>query len=324
MILMSKRGFSSDLFIWIFAAVAGALLFLFFILWAGRHADTSSTVEDIEYLRTFEQQLSSLSTTDSLSKTLTFPRDLTIHMDCASFFTDKAQEATSLFLFSPATLTEQSYTLLGKPWHFPFYTDMLYYLIPKDTKIILYYEPQAASFATSLDVPSSMPLVSLPLSSYSAQRLQQELKSYQSATLVFVGHAPNPTTLLATLRSPSLNVLEVDLARSVVTFYPEQKEYPYYGEAHLFGAFFGPTQYACHTTRLVARLHQLATLYQHKTTLLQQKLGAGSSCQSFYGQATSLLRTLSTTTDATLLYSTTTSLQNLNEDLESHDCPTIY
>lgn len=324
MILVSKRGVSSDLFIWIFAAVAGALLFLFFILWAGRHADTSSTVEDIEYLRTFEQQLSSLGTTDSLSKTLTFPRELTTHMDCASFFTDKAQEPTSLFLFSPATLTEQSYTLLGKPWHFPFYTDMLYYLIPKDTKIIIYYEPQAASFVQALDIPASMPLVSLPLSSYSVQRLQQELKGYQSATLVFIGHAPNPTTLLATLRSPPIKVVEVDITQHLITFYPEQKEYPYYGEAHLFGAFFGPTQYACHTTRLAARLHQLATLYQQKTTLLQQKLGAGSSCQSFYSQATSFLRSLSTTTDPALLYSITTSLQNLNEDLESHDCPTIY
>lgn len=324
MILVSKRGVSSDLFIWIFAVVAGALLFLFFILWAGRHADTSSTVEDIEYLRTFEQQLSSLGTTDSLSKTLTFPRDLTVHMDCASFFTDKAQESTSLFLFSPAALTEQSYTLLGKPWHFPFYTDMLYYLIPKDTKIVLYYEPQAASFATSLDVPASMPLVALPLASYSLQRLQQELKGYQSATLVFVGHAPNPTALLQTLRSPPVTLVEVDITQHLVTFYPGQKDYPYYGEAHLFGAFFGPTQYGCHTTRMLERLHQLAILYQQKTTLLQQKLGAGSSCQSLLLQATSFLRTLSTATETPLLYSTTTSLQNLNEDLESHDCPTIY
>ena len=322
--MISKRGVSSELFIWMFAAIAGALLLLFFILWAGRHTETSTTVEDIEFLRTFEQQLSSLSTTDALSKTLTFPRTLTVHMDCDSFFTDKAQESTSLFLFSPSTLTRQPYTLAGKPWHFPFYTDMLYYLIPKDTKVIIYYEPSAASFVTSLEIPTSLPIVSLPLSSYSVQRLQQELQGYQSATLVFVGHAPDPTTLLATLRSPPLKLMEVDISRSVVTFYPERQDYPYYGEAHLFGAFFGPTQYACHTTQLVERLHQLAMLYQHKATLLQQKLGAGSSCQAFYSQATSLLRTLSTTTDSPLLHTLTHSLQTLNEDLESHDCPTIY
>ncbi|MDP1694235.1 MAG: hypothetical protein Q8L34_01725 [Candidatus Woesearchaeota archaeon] len=322
--MMSKRGVSSELFIWMFAAIAGALLLLFFILWAGRHADTSSTVEDIEFLRTFEQQLSSLGTTDAISKTFTFPRTLTVHMDCDSFFTDKAQESTSLFLFSPSTLNKQPYTLVGKPWHFPFYADMLYYLIPKDTKVILYYEPSAASFVTSLDIPTSMPVISLPVSSYSVQQLQQELQGYQSATLVFIGRAPNPATLLATIRSPPIKIMEVDLVQSLVTLYPEQKEYPYYGEAHLFGAFFGPAQYACHTTRLIARLHQLAILYQHKATLLQQKVGAGSSCQTFYSQAASLFRTLSTTTESTLLHATTRSLQSINEDLEHNDCPTLY
>mgnify|MGYP001598286739 FL=1 len=121
--MMRKQGVSPDLFVWIFSMVAGALLLLFFIIWSTQHAKTSTTVEDIEFLRSLEQQISALSTTDELSKTLTFPRALAVHVDCATFFTDKAVEQSSLFLFSPALLTGQKYTLVGLPWHFPFYLD---------------------------------------------------------------------------------------------------------------------------------------------------------------------------------------------------------
>ena len=103
--MLPKRCVSVDIFVWIFATLAGALLLVFFLLWSGRHATTSTTVEDIELLRSFEQELFALGTGDELSKTLTFPRALDVRVTCDTFFTSQAQEKTSLFLFSPSTLT---------------------------------------------------------------------------------------------------------------------------------------------------------------------------------------------------------------------------
>ncbi len=322
--MMRKQGVSPDLFVWIFSMVAGALLLLFFIIWSTQHAKTSTTVEDIEFLRSLEQQISALSTTDELSKTLTFPRALAVHVDCATFFTDKAVEQSSLFLFSPALLTGQKYTLVGLPWHFPFYLDMFYYLIPEGSLVLIFYEPSAATFVTALDLPPTMPVKSLPLSAYSLSTIKQHLQGYSRVTLVFFGRVPDTTALLAALRPTPTTLLEVAIQQSLLTFYPSGQQRPYFGNALLVGAFFGPEQYACHSQRALDRFHLLARLYQQKVALLQQKLGAGSSCTHFFSQANPLLTTLSTTEDSGQLHTLIASLETLQEDLAHYDCPQIY
>lgn len=322
--MLQKKGVSPDLFIWIFATVAGALLLLFFILWSGQHATTSTTVEDIEFLRSLEQQISSLSTTDALSKTLIFPKRLDVHIDCDTFFTDTAVEQSSLFLFSPALLTGQQYTLVGLPWRFPFYLDTFYYLIPQGSLVLLFYDPAAASFVTSLDLPSTMPVKSLPLSAYSLSTLKQQLQGYSRVTLVFFGGSPDTSALLAALRPTPITILEINLQQHLLTFYPSGQQRPYFGDALLVGAFFGPEQYACHSQHALERFRMMAALYQQKVTLLQQKLGAGSSCTRFFSQANSLLTTLFTTKDTDQLHALVASLQTLQEDLARYDCPQIY
>jgi len=322
--MRSSRGVSSELFLWIFSAIAGALLFLFFIIWSMNHTSTSTTVENIEFARSFEQQLSALSTSNELSKTLTFPKDISLHIACGYFLTGRAREPTSLFVFSPESIIEQQYTLIGKPWYFPFYVDTFYYLIPKQSVVVAYYEPSAASYATSLDVPSTYPLNLLPFSAYSLTSLKRELQGYSSTTLVFFGNAPEISSLLQALRPLPVTVLTVDLQQSLLTYYPEDKTYPFFGEASLLGAFIGKDQYVCQHQRSLEKFRLLATLYQQKTALLQQKLGPGSSCQQYLSQGGSLLTTLSAPLDPERLRATVTSLTAVNEDLLRHDCPTIY
>ena len=322
--MRSSQGVSSELFLWIFSAVAGALLFLFFIIWSMNHASTSTTVENIEFVRSFEQQLSALSTSNELSKTLTFPKDVSLHIACDYFLTGRAREPTSLFVFVPGAITAQQYTLIGKPWHFPFYIDMFYYLIPKQSVVAIYYAPSAAPFVTSLDVPSTYPLKLLPLSAYSLTSLKRELQGYSSATLVFMGNAPEISSLLQALRPLPVTVLTVDLQQSLLTYFPGDKTYPFFGEASLLGAFIGKDQYACQYQRSLEKLRLLATLYQQKTVLLQQKLGSGSTCQQYLSQGGSLLTTLTALLDPERLRATVTSLTAVNEDLLRHDCPTIY
>ncbi len=321
--MIHKRGVSSDLFVWMFALIAGALLLFFFITWSQRHAATSTTVEDIEFLRSLEQQISALSTTDELSKTLTFPRPFQLHIDCDTFFTDQASETSSLFLFSPSSLTGQRYSLVGLPWRFPFYIDMFYYLIPQGSLVLLFYEPSATAFVTSLDLPSTMPVKALPSSAFSLTTLKKELQGYSRVTLVFFGRAPDASTLLAALKPLPVTLLEVDLQRSLLTFFPSGQQQPYYNEAHLVGAWFGPEQYSCLSKHALERFRLLTSLYQHKVVSLQQKLGSGSSCQQLLSQAQSLLSSLPTV-PADQLHASVASLQSLNEDLERHDCPTIY
>ncbi|GEM_PF-4807879 len=321
--MLQKRGVSSDLFVWMFALIAGALLLFFFIIWSQRHATTSTTVEDIEFLRSLEQQISALSTTDDLSKTLTFPRSFQLHLDCGTLFTEQASESSSLFLFSPSSLTGQQYSLIGVPWRFPFYIDMFYYLIPKGSLVLLFYEPSAAAFITALDLPSTMPVKALAASAFSLTTLRQELQGYSRVTLVFFGRAPDASTLLAALKPLPVTILAVDLQRSLLTFFPSGQEQPYYGDALLVGAWFGPEQYTCMSKHALERFRLLTSLYNQKAVLLQQKLGSGSSCQQVLSQAQALLSSFSTL-DTERIHTSVASLQSLNEDLERHDCPTLY
>lgn len=322
--MRSTQGVSSELFLWIFSAIAGALLLLFFIIWSMNHASTSTTVENIEFVKSFEQQLSALSTSNELSKTLTFPKDMSLYITCDSFLTGRAREPTSLFLFGPGAITEQHYTLIGKPWHFPFYIDMFYYLIPKQNIVVGYYEPSAATYVATLDVPSTYPLKLLPLSAYSLTSLKKELQGYRAATLVFFGNAPDISSLLQALRPLPVTVITVDLQQSLLTYFPQDKTYPFFGEASLLGAFIGNDQYSCHYQRGLEKLRLLATLYQQKTALLQQKLGSNLPCQQLLSQGGSLLTTLTVPLDPERLRATVASLASVNEDLLRHDCPTIY
>ena len=95
-----KRGFEAHLFVWIFAVVAGTLILLFFIRLSFRHIDTENLLEDRTFIFDFEQQLRALSTSESVSKVLSFRQPVTLRFDCDFIIGKTYQRKTQDFLYS--------------------------------------------------------------------------------------------------------------------------------------------------------------------------------------------------------------------------------
>ncbi|MBI2672058.1 hypothetical protein HYX16_03940 [Candidatus Woesearchaeota archaeon] len=252
---MDKKGVEIT-FNWIFVAVAGAILLMFFIYFAWKQIDLFNTLGINEVVLGVDNEINAFSVSGSSNKIVQIPSGVSFKFSCGEVLYKNAKKDTLRLIYGDNVLRD-NYVLWTRSWNFPFFIDNLYYT-SKDNKN--FYVIGNNNF-----------LFNIPGKFKKSEQAPNEAE--KSSVIV------DFTNSGFEKRFPETKVLAVDKANNIVTFYPENKKEEFYGEEMLYGAMFTNfDDYKCLKEKSLARISIIADLYKKKAELLK----SGSKCSFNY------------------------------------------
>ena len=283
---MEKRGFAIA-FSWIFAIIAGMVIFLFLMNFAYKHIFLSESKTQTVLLTNLESQLDSLSVAEFLDKEIDLNGQFEINFDCSSISTKSSKISTEKIIFSDKKIISNKLKLWTQNWKYPFDTANFYYITSKnfylfDAPYDLYSKiPSRFNFLIPPDpVPKDAVLI------FFRQPSQSELERYKN------------------------NQIKI-IKDNTIIFYPSQ-ETGFFGDEMLIGAIFAEdyAQYNCLKDKALARLKIVSQVYKQKAETLSRV-----ECQDKYFMIISLLSQFPINP---------VSIDNADKELERNACTPLF
>ncbi len=319
---MDTKGFSSDIFRWVLGMIAGAVILLFFVRFAYQHSTVSTTLQQQELLQHLHDQLTALGASESSTQTISLPKNSELSLDCRSLSSTSAYVSTPHIIFSPSSLRGDTLQVATTLWRYPFPVAPLYYLSTGDIRYVFVYDDATFPFVSSFSFPSLFRSQTLHVRQFDFSALQRQHASAQRLVLVFFTSIPSPSSLLSS-RQPPIDLFDVDLSTSTITYQNTREHFTYLTDELLIGAILAPLTFSCQHDVLLERLHSVASIYASKARLLRQKT-PDAACLTFLSDAESALETFTTSSDAYDLRSAHDSLEQSSLSLEKHGCPSLF
>ena len=324
--ILSKKGFATSLFKWIFAVVAGALVLTFLIGFAFQQQKTADNIDDKKIITRLEHQLEALGTSDVATKTLPLNDETTLQFDCDGMQIGTYRKKMDKIIFAPPSLTGSALHTWVEQWNFPYKADTFYYVSNRNTRTLLVYDVTTFPYVLDLNVPRSFNAQLIDINDFDPLQVLPSVRGLDSFTLVFFTPQASIVDIFEKFQRVPLTIIEVNSVSHEVTIHtPGFTEDTYYlDESMLYGLFFAPEQYVCLKDKALGRLRDVTTIYEQKTDLLASKLGGQPICQQLLLEGKQLLSIFRTATANDQLDTYATAIASHNRELEKHDCPTIY
>lgn len=316
---LGRRGFSADIFKWLFGLVAGAIILLFLVRFALQHVDLSSNLTAVEYAEYLDDQLEAFRAAESSSKTLSLPDDYTLQVLCEGFGVQRNLKQSNKIIFGPKSL-QGNLGLWTVAWEFPFKVTNVYYIGDDHLRILLIYNDASAAYVKDLVIPSLFHVQKMHVRDFSVERLRRE-SGNDRVHLVFFAPVPSYQTINS--RVSNVHVLEVTPAAHSIRYYNAGTDAVYFGEEMLIGAFFAPESFSCIQERALEWLRSVTDVHIRRADLLQLKT-LESACGQALVDGKQALGQLQTARDAPAAYALNDQLEEQNRHLRRIDCATLY
>lgn len=280
------------MFKWIFALVAGFVIFLFLINFGYQHIYLSETKTSAVLLNQFENQLESLSIAESLSKEIDLGSVFEINFDCNSISDENGKINTEKIIFSNKKIKAKTFLLWTKLWKYPFGITNFFYLIDKNTNFYFFDAP----YELTSQIPPIFPIYSFP----------DEVP--KDAIIIFFNQ---PTTSqLQEYKDHKIKIIQ----NNKITFYPG-KTTTYYGDEMLIGAIFTDdyNKFECLRNKAIKKLEIISYVYQKKAETLSKY-----ECSDKYLMIINLINNFKTNLQ------NPESIENADKEIERNGCTTLF
>ncbi len=253
---MNKKGVEIT-FNWIFVAVAGSILLLFFIYFSWKQIDLFNEIGVNEIVDNINNQIDSLSVGLSSNKVVKLPNDVVFEFKCGNVFYKGLKKDTKNLIYARGNFSNE-FNLWTKAWVFPFKIDNIYYAENVEKRFFI-----LGSDSFFFDMPDKF-------------RKFNSLNQVNKNDVIIDFTNSNYFNTYKENR-----VLVVDAGKNLVTFYPEKKQEEFYDESMLFGALFTDYEgYKCLKNKTLQRLELMSDIYKKKASLLK----ANSRCNTQYSE----------------------------------------
>lgn len=284
---MEKRGIAVS-FKWIFALIAGMIIFLFIINFAYKHIFISESKTSTILLTNIEAQLDSISFADDFDTILDLNEKFKINLNCNSLQIANIPLKTNKIIFSPKTIESNNLKIWTRTWNYPFTITNFYYITNKDYYFI---DPP---YELLSQIPESFNIKTYPDTAeedaeivFFTKPAQYELEKYKEHKIKIINN-------------------------NKVTF--QSKSADYFGDEMLLGAIFTDdiAKYNCLKQRALNKLKIIASVYQKKAQTLSQ-----INCQDKYQLIITLLENFKIELNPE-------AVQNADLNLQENDCTPLF
>lgn len=332
-------------FTWLFALLAGAVIFLFFVMFIrnlGKSSEQTFCADVREHLTTvFASAQTSLGTMNNIS----IPK-LDIQFDCTGYNLPCRESFGNNIIFSPQSITGHALITYARGWDMPYRSSNMLYLTQPEVRYI-FFEDIFDDMGDILPDAVNKDVVSLTEAA--------SLKNENSPTVRVVVKQGNwnPDNLdlgaLKSLDSDVLSVVEVKKLSAAsetaeVTYFektgdktykPIEPAFTVIGEEALLGAVFSGSSelFGCTLNRALKRYMYVTEIYYLRAEELKSA-SMPTICKEKYEQARTKLLALSGEYGEIAHYmqsgspgSITTyigEIAALNNQLKLFSCPTLY
>jgi len=284
---MKKRGFAIS-FQWIFAIIAGVIIFSFLINFGYQQIALNTKSTSLESISNLESQLTTLSTSNLLDTEI--ETKSTITFTCNDIILDKNKLSTEKIIFSPAP-NQDKLNIWLKSWNYPFKITDFYYI--SNDKFYLFNPP-------TLEIPARFNVLKNPT-------------TFSKDSLFIFFNQPTQNQVEEALKY-SKNIKIIDTTTKLITFYPDKTTY-YTDDNFLYAAIFSKDYetYICLQQKTLENLKLITDLYKEKAIFLQRDF---PTCG--YSEIASTLEQFKTNLALKDKIITQNSL------LKQNDCPELY
>ncbi len=318
---MNRRGVTGQTLLWIFVSVAGAVILVFFIRFAGQILGTGEKSTQMESLVQLEEQLTALSGSENTFKMLEGSEPFDFLVSCNGLLAGSFHRTNSLFLFSDPHLTGQQLAVWTKRFRFPFSIGNLFFVSNQDERYVLVYDAASEDFVRSLEIPEIFHVQKIALQDLKLQVLAQTASRF---TLVFFTSLRDPGVIFNSFTFKDIRVLEIDENnhRYIIHRKNGETQGTYLNTDLLVGFIFGSENFDCMMGKVYEELGNLAVIYQGKMDALAQKT-QDAQCRNIFVTSKQLLASFK---DARGQESSALAkqLMDTNTELAKDGCATIY
>jgi hypothetical protein len=320
---LNQKGFSGDLFKWIFATIAGALIFIFLYRFAFQHVDLSDTLQSRTLVQYLDDHLSALGISDHSSSVINLPAPESLFFQCGSVGVAGYSQDVHKLLFGPGHVDTDRLNVWAEQWSYPFPIADLYYLTTPRTRVLIIYDEASVSFVQKLDVPQGMNVQMIAKKSLKLEDLKQQSSTLDQIHLIYLMPVHDVKTITSSLKGLTVHLVEVDLKTKTLKYHNDQTKMFYLGDAMLYGAFFAPDQYDCLQNKALERFWQAADLMKERALLLRTKTD-DAFCKDVLFEASKVLESMMNVDEGEVLQHAMEKLEGQNNLLEKRDCLLVY
>lgn len=330
----NKKGIQA-VFVWIFVLIAGAIILTFFISFAFRHAESTTTVTDIRYLDTVSTIITTFATSLEADKTVNLPTKIEIFFECEGLSMlsndkDYNKQIPNHIIFGTERLVDEEILLWTLPWKLPYTITNLIYTTSPHIKYFLIYDSDSRNFANKIasKIPSRFLIETIDINNLNLEKIDNDakLRSYYKNKFVFFTK-PEKLEQISNMETPS-SIVEIKQGDyGDVIFYKEgsQKTSKHLGDELIYGAIFVDDYetYSCLLKKTMNKVEQITSIYSEKSKLLLIK----STGQCLYQEIKTTLdkqKRFAQTLNIPEVYKTSQLLVEENRLLDNQDCPLIF
>src|SRR3989344_2102787 len=178
-----RKGVNSIVFVWIFAAIAGAVILAFFFRFAWSQSDLMDSRNAREVVYALEDKLTAFSVSEESSKAIPLNFENKFTFMCDNIENSGFNRKTDKIIFAPENLDGKEILSAIKEWKFPFPITKFYYLSNKQSRIILIYDSNNLQEVNDLKIPESFNVQKQNIGVFNAGKIQTETSTLDSLTL---------------------------------------------------------------------------------------------------------------------------------------------
>ncbi|QQG38459.1 MAG: hypothetical protein HYS32_02520 [Candidatus Woesearchaeota archaeon] len=282
-LIKNKRGVAAT-FLWIFVAIAGAIILIFFISFAAKHGESSSTVTNIVYLDTVSNIITNFAVSLEADKSVQLPTKIEVYFDCEGLLMvakerDFTKKIPNNIVFGTERFLDNEILLWTVPWKLPYTITNLIYVTSPHVKYFLIYDSSSQQLVN--DIKSQIParfkveVVDVNnLRSLEPIDKDAQLRSYYKNKFVFFTE-PKLIQEISEMKTPA-TIVEIkpgDYGQIIYHLNNSEKSINYISKELIYGAIFvdDPETYQCLVQKSLDKVGQIASLYAEKARLLQIK-----------------------------------------------------
>ena len=316
---IGNRGFSADIFKWIFGLVAGAIILMFLVRFALQHVDISSKLTDLEYGEYIDDQLEAFRISGSGSKTLELAEGYTLNLDCDGFGINRNLKKSNKIIFGPRSL-QGSLAIWTDSWEFPFKITNVYYIGDENLRLLIIYDDNFGGYAKNLQIPAIFNVQKTHIRDFSVDRLRRESGSERVNLIFFTAVTPAKDIIS---KLGNVHILQVKPGTYSVVYQNTGKETKYVGNEMLIGAMFAPENFDCLHAKAIERMRYVTDVYVRRADMLRLKT-LEPECAQGLRDGKRALESLMDTDNVAALFSLRDQLEEQNRHLRRLDCAQIF
>ncbi len=318
-----KKGMNDLTLVWIFATVAGAIILAFFFRFGESQEGIFDARNAREAVFSLNDQLTAFGTSEESSKIIPMNFENGFSFACNAISTEDFSLDTNKILFAPEKISDDVLISI-REWEFPYPIAKFYYLSGKNSRTLVVYDANSYDYVMKLEIPEIFNAQKQSITSFNAEKLQQESSTLDSLAIIFFTKAPKES-VFSKIKLQNLNVVEVDLNKKQLTIANRKETFTdfYLGEEMMIGSFFAPADYRCIKDAAMEKLRILTGVYEGKAMLLQSKT-TDQSCESKLHEIQSAMNSFKTSTINNVLQDYAEKINEQNKNLRKNDCNEIY